>query len=145
MITKTIKSFIQFYTEEAQKYIDIIIDNKSLDYLNMQVEIEKEKEKNCSIHPNNKKNREELKIIISSFLKDNFHYVAQKFFIYNIIKDLIEDLSEKLGEKIFIQMKNFLTSDEIKSHYHNIYQKAIEEFEEGINKYKSKETGKIYN
>ena len=142
-LVNRIKSFIQFYSKEAEEYINMIIYDKSFEYLNIQVEIEKEKE--CSINPKNKKNREEFKKLISSFLKDNFYYVAQKFFVYVIIKDLIEDLCEKLEEKIFIQMKNYLLKNEFKDYYHKIYAKVIEEFEEGINKYKSPETGNIYD
>ena len=42
-------------------------------------------------------------------IKDNFFYVAQKYFIYRLIKDSLETLSEKLGQKISQKIVTFFT------------------------------------
>jgi hypothetical protein len=57
--------------------LDNILENKSLEYLDIQVKIEKDR--NISILPENKRNREDFKKLISQFIKDNFFYVAQKY------------------------------------------------------------------
>ena len=141
-IKQTIKSYIKFYSEVAENYIYMIIVNKSFEYLDLQVIVEKEK--NLSIKINNKRNREDFINLISSYLKDNFHYVAQKYLIFLVIKDLVEALTEKFEKNIFLKMKKYLLGNEVKEYYRMIYLKVIADFEERINKYKDK-NGKIYN
>ena len=107
----------------------------------MQVKIEKA---NSSINIENKRNREEFKELISNFFNDNFYYIAQKYLIFLLIKDLFEDLSEKFGKTIYKKMKIFLSSNEANDIYKNIYLRIFNKFEEKINKFKRK-NGKIYN
>lgn len=109
-IKKRIKSFIEYYKEKAQDFIDKGLKIKSLKYLDIQVKIEKIK--NNSISPKNKRNKEEFEKLISSFLNENFYYIAQKYLIYRFIKDLFENLCEKLSNTIISKMKNFLLSNE---------------------------------
>jgi len=141
-IKQKIKSYMKFYSEVAENYIYMIIVNKSFEYLDLQVIVEKEK--NLSIKINNKRNREDFINLISSYLKDNFHYVAQKYLIFLVIKDLLEALAEKFEKNIFLKMKKYLLGNEVKKYYKMIYLKVIADFEERINKYKDK-NGKIYN
>jgi len=141
-IKQTIKSYIKFYSEVAENYIYMIIVNKSFEYLDLQVIVEKEK--NLSIKINNKRNREDFINLISSYLKDNFYYVAKKYLIFLVIKDLLEALAEKFEKNIFLKMKKYLLGNEVKEYYRMIYLKVIADFEERINKYKDK-NGKIYN
>lgn len=141
-IKQKIKSYMKFYSEVAENYIYMIIVNKSFEYLDLQVIVEKEK--NLSIKINNKRNREDFINLISSYLKDNFYYVAQKYLIFLVIKDLLEALAEKFEKNIFLKMKKYLLGNEVKKYYKMIYLKVIADFEERINKYKDK-NGKIYN
>lgn len=98
-IKQKIKSYIKFYSEVAENYIYMIIVNKSFEYLDLQVIVEKEK--NLSIKINNKRNREDFINLISLYLKENFNYVAQKYLIFLVIKDLLEALTEKFEKNIF--------------------------------------------
>lgn len=119
----------------------MILERKSLEYLDMQVKIEKVR--NIPIMKENEKNRENFKEIISQFIQENLHYVAQKYLIYRFIKDILVTLSEKLGESIIKEMETFLKSNEIMSNYKKIYSSIFSEFEEDINKFKD-QIGKIY-
>ena len=87
---------------------------------------------------------DEFKQLICQFCKDNFHYIAQKYFIVLLIKELYEDLSEKLCKSIYEKMKAFLTSDELFDNFRNIYLKIFTDFEKRINEKRDKD-GKIYN
>ena len=140
-IKNRIQSYILFYSKTTKNFIDLILESKSLEYLDMQVKIEKLK--NMPILDDNKKNRENFKEIISKFLQDNFYYVAQKYLIFRFIKDIIVVLSEKLGESIIQEMEQFLMSKEIESCYNKIYLSIFSEFEEEIGKFKD-QNGKIY-
>ena len=140
-IKNIIDSHINFYRETTKKYIDQILSDYSFKYLDLQVEIEREK--NASIKNKFKRNREEFKNLISTFLEDNFYYVAQKYLVYRFIKDLFEDLSEKMAEIIYKKITEYLNSYEIIKYYKMIYMKVIEDFENEIDKYKNI-NGKIY-
>ena len=110
--------------------------------MNMQVNIEKAR--NASINIKNKKIREEFKELITCFFYDNFYYIAQKYFIFILIKDLFEDLSEKIGKIIYKKVEMFLSGDEANDSYYNIYLRIFNKFEEKINTFRDK-NGKIYN
>ena len=140
-IKNIINSHINFYRQTTKRYIDQILSDYSFKYLVLQVEIEREK--NASIKNKFKRNREEFKNLITTFLEDNFYYVAQKFLVYRFIKDLIEDLSEKMAKIIYKKITEYLNSYEIIKYYKMIYMKVIEDFEKEIDKYKNK-NGKIY-
>ena len=107
-IMNRIQSYIKFYLDETKNYVNNIIEYKSIKFLDMQVQIEKVK--NSSINIKNKRNREEFKELIRKFCNDNFYYIAQKYLIFLLIKDLLEDISEKLGSNIYKKMENFLSS-----------------------------------
>ena len=134
-ITNCIKSYISFYYQLVQKYLDNILENKSLEYLDIQVKIEKDRK--TSIMPENKRSRENFKNLISEFIKDNLFYVAQKYLIYRLIKDSFETLSEKLGQNISKKMVTFLSSYEADNGYKKIYLKVFDDFEKRLNKYRN--------
>ena len=142
IIKNTIQSYISFYLQQTQNLLNSIINTKSLKYLDMQVKIEKIK--NVSISIDYKRNQDEFKQLICQFCKENFHYVAQKYFIVLLIKDLFEDLSEKIGKNIYGKMKTMLLGDELFDNFGNIYLKIFNDFEEKINEKRGK-NGKIYN
>ena len=143
LIKNRIQLYIKFYSQITQKFIDKIIITKSCEYLQKQDDIEK-KEK-ALINIKFKRNRENFKDLISLFIKDNFYYIAQKYFIYIFIKDLLESLSERIGTTIIEKTKNYLSGKEIFKKFKKIYLEMIEYFEEEINKYGNPENLKIYN
>ena len=141
-IKNFIQSYILFYKKLSLEYFIKEIESKSYEYLDIHVKIEKDKK--TSIMPNYKRNKDEFKELIFQYCNDNFCYIAQKYFIYKIIKDIIKPLSESIGETIIDKMNNFLTSNEIIGYYRNIYLKVFSDFEAEINKFRDK-NGKIYN
>ena len=142
-VKNILRSFISFYSETVDNYIKEILDIKSLEYLDIQVKVEELTKE--SILPKYKKNREEFKKMISEFCKNNFYYVAEKFLIYRLFKDLFEILIIKLGQNIFSNIKNYLSSDEIKKYYWNIYLKIFSDYEKVVNEYKKNNNGKLYD
>ena len=136
-----IQSYIQYYSNTAEKYINMILDNESLEFLDIQVKIEKSSK--ISINQKNKRNREEFKELIFQFLKDNFDYIAQKYLIYIFTKEIFADLIEKIGSNILGKLDNILSSKEIIDDYKNIYLKIIDDFEKEIDKYRGSDK-KIY-
>ena len=143
LIKNRIQLYIKFYSQITQKFIDKIIITKSFEYLQKQDDIEK-KEK-ALINIKFKRNRENFKDLISLFIKDNFYYIAQKYFIYIFIKDLLESLSERIGTKIIEKTNEYLSGKEIIKKFKKNYLEMIEDFEEEINNYRNSENRKIYN
>ena len=141
-----LKNFIQkytsFYRKLSQDYLSNIIETKAFKFLDMQVEIEKEK--NTSIIPKYKRNKEEFEELILAFYNNNFSYIAQKYFIYRIIKDTLEPLCKNIGQILIKKLNNFLSSNRIMEFYRNIYLKVFSDFEKEINKFRDN-NGKIYN
>ena len=117
-----IKNFIQSYILLCHKltknFMNGILEEKSLEYLDME--------------------------LLYKFCKDNFYFLAQKYFTYRLIKDLFKAFAEKLGKQIYLRLDYFLTSNEIMEDYRKIYLKIFEDFEEDINKFRDV-NGKIYN
>ena len=142
IIKNIIQQYNSFYSQQTQNYLNGILDTKSLKYLDMQIKIEKIK--NVSLSTNCKRDMDEFKQLICQFCKENFHYIAQKYFIVLLIKELFEDLSEKFCKSIYEKMKVFLTGDELFDNFRNIYLKIFTDFEKRINEKRDKE-GKIYN
>ena len=108
----------------------------------MQVNVEKKFE--SSIKSENKRNKKDFKNLISQFLKDNFHFVAQKYLIFLLLRDVIQDLSEKLNLNLTLKLENFLQSKDVQDDYRNIYLSIFENFEKTINQYRDM-NGNIYN
>ena len=82
--------------------------------------------------------------MISEFCKNNFCYVAQKYLIYRLFKDLFEVFIIKLKQNILSNITNYLSSDEIKEDYWNIYLKIFSDYERVVNEYKNN-NGKLYD
>ena len=101
----------------------------------MQVNIEKIK--NVSIKSKNKKNRDELRQLITHILKDNFYYLAQKYFIYKFINNLFEVHIEIIEKIILEKIDDILENDnEIIKDYKSIYLKIFEKFEKKVDNYR---------
>ena len=136
-----IQSYIKFYSDKTKDYINNIIDTVSLKFLDMQVKFEKMK--GISIQIRNKRNREDFKELINSFLMSNFYYVAQRYLIYRFMKDIFEDLSQKLVSNILEKITNILLNNDININYRNIYLKTLDDFSKIMDGYRNKDN-KIY-
>ena len=134
-IKNQIKNLIKIYYEISKNYINQLLNNKSLEYLDLQVNIERFN--NSSIIPELKRNRNDFQKLISKSLKQNYYFIAQKYSFYRLIHDLLILLTDQLKNNIFKKMQNFLEEDEeMKEYYKNIAIKILEDFEEDIEKYK---------
>ena len=101
----------------------------------MQVNIERLK--NASIKSRNKKNSDELKKLITQFLKDNFYYLGQKYIIYKYINILFEYFIEIIEKIILEKIDDILKNDyEINNDYKSIYLKMFEEYEQIVDSFR---------
>ena len=115
-----IQKYISFYKTKTMQFIDPILEEKSLDFLDMQVKIEKES--NQSIDIGNKKRKDDFKEIINNFLKSNFYYISQKYLLFKLFSDLNESYYIEL-EKIMneIIIKNLENNNSV-----NLFEKKYE-------------------
>ena len=131
IVNRFIRLSINSYLDSTQTYINEILIEKSLNYLDMQVYIERLK--NISILNNNKLNREKIKKLISQFLKDNFYFLGQKYVIYTYINNFFKDLTGNFVKIIKKIINNILEQDvNIQNEYSNIYTKTFENFEKKL-------------
>ena len=141
-ISDYIESCIKLYIQITNNLIKEILDNKSLEFLDLQVYVEQMK--NASINSKNKKNRNDLKQLITLFLKDNFYFLAQKYLIYKYINNLFEDFIEIIEKITLEKIDNILENDyDINNDYQKIYLKIFEEFEKNVDSYRD-ENKQIY-
>ena len=135
IIREYIQSCIKLYTQVTENLINNILDKISLEILDMQVDIERLK--NASIKPRNKKNRDELKQLITQFLKDNFYHLGQKYLIYKFINNLFGYFIEIIGKLILEKIEDILENNyEIKNDYKSIYLKMFEEYEQIVDSFR---------
>lgn len=142
LIKNNIRDFLNFYSEKIDQFINTISNNKSLEFLDIQVKVEYLK--NNSIASKNKRNKEDFQNLIHIFLRDNFGYIAQKYLIYSLIKDSFENFSEQIGTIISEKINNILECEKIIADYRNIYFKIFGEFESYVDTFRNK-NNKIYN
>ena len=88
-ISNFIENFIKFYKKTAKDIIEPILEDKELEYLDIQAKKEI-KEFGKSINVENKNDKKDFKYIIETFLNNNFYYISQKYIIYRLITDVCE-------------------------------------------------------
>ena len=130
-----IQEYIEYYKILTNKIIEPILDNKSINFLDMQAKHEKKYSK--SIKKENKNDKVKFKEIIKNFLENNFYYISQKYLIYKLIEDFFipfaEALEKTINEIIYEQSKDLIKK---------IYDSVFDEFR--LNVYKKFVNGKIY-
>ena len=136
--SKIIQRYSQDYKKDTIKIIEPIINDKAIEYLNMQVKKEKFQFKKCLEHKHIS-NKEDFIEIINRFLTDNFYYISQKYIIYKVIIDAIEKIEEYTENKIDEIIKNHLREENF---FQDIFSKKYEDLEQKINSFKK--NGKIY-
>ena len=141
-VDTNIQQYINFYELETKKFINSILSEKTIEYLDFQVGIEKKEGKNIKI--DNKNTKENFNQIIENFLKNNFHFIAQKHYLDCINKDISESFIKYIGDEI-IKKVEFLLKNESEHLFKNIYKKKFEDFENMINNNYRKNNNNIYN
>ena len=130
-----IQEYIEYYKILTNKIIEPILDNKSINFYDMQAKHEKKYSK--SIKKENKNDKVKFKEIIKNFLENNFYYISQKYLIYKLIEDFFipfaEALEKTINEIIYEQSKDLIKK---------IYDSVFDEFR--LNVYKKFVNGKIY-
>jgi len=134
-IISNIKKYINFYESITKKLIECIRYDKTIEYLDFQVEIEKKEGRN--IKRENKNNKENFEEIIVNFLNNNFRFIAQKHYLDCIEKDIseifIKDIEEEITKKVKAILKN-----ESRDLFIKIYKKKFEDFKNWINEFNDK-------
>ena len=128
LLTNFIDGYIGFYKNETQKIIDSIKDKKAIKYLNAQAIIEKTKETNLKMK--NKCDKNEFIQIIQTNLENIFYYIAQKFFIYQLIFEFCNYFSEIMFENLNKTILHILNGPEATYLFERVYQQKIEDLRE---------------
>ena len=126
MISDYINSYIEFYKNNAKNFINDILSEKSLKYLDKQAKIEKyEFKQNISIQ--NKNNENDFNNIIETFLTDNFNFLTQKYIIYRLITDVRESFSEKVEKEINLIVEEILKQNDAHNWSKDIYDRKFDD------------------
>ena len=139
-INEYIKEYINNYKNLSGETIKPILDEKSLDYLDMQVI--KEKESAESIKEENKNTKKDFIKIITGFLSSNFYYISQIYLFYKLLLEIKEPFSEQLKKKMNEIIETNLKKNSSKKLIENTFDKIFEKFKERI--YENSKNGKIY-
>jgi len=137
-LIQSIKNCVRLCVSDYKKitnknYLDEILNKKSFEFLQLQVNVEQEK--NGSIKSINKKNKKGFKELIFKFLRDNFYFIAQKYLIYKFIIDIFEDLAEQLEIIAIKKIDTILEKGDLINCYRNIYVNIFTELEKKIAEY----------
>ena len=136
-LSNDINDFIENYKIIESEFVSPIKEIKAIDYLDKQAKIEK---KYSNISVEYKKNKNDFINIIETYLRNNFLYITQKYFIYRIINDIIEGFSEKVEKEINDIIVTILNNEpKIFELYEEIYQQKIEDLNAIIQKFFNEE------
>jgi hypothetical protein len=141
-VIANIKQYIEFYERETNKFINSLLNDKIIEYLDFQVGIEKKQENN--IKRENKNTKKDFNDIISIFLNNNFNFIAQKHYLHCIKKDISESFTNYIGEEI-IKNVEVLLKDDSEDLFKSIYKKKFSDFNNWINNNYRKNNNNIYN
>ena len=143
-LSENIDTFINYYKKEANQLIAPVLYKKAINYLNVQAILEKSK--NINLKVDDKCNKKEFESIIENNLRNNFYYMAQKYFIYQLINEFCDSFSEKVAQKDNEVVKTILNETEIYYFYKDIYRQKFMNLEKKIRKcYINKEYEKMGN
>ena len=110
-LIKPIRDFINLCEQNSRILIEPVIDSYILNFMNYQKEIQKQK--NININPKNIRNSEQMKYYIKIYLYNNYKYIMQKHFIYNVLFqkygffcDYFQKELDYLSEQIIFNLDN---------------------------------------
>ena len=133
IIQKNSYDFIQFYNKYINKLIEPIIKSFAVDFLDYQVEIQKQKNKEIKLQ--NKKTIKEFSEIITNFLNDNFNYLAQVYYIFNIIPSYCPNLSKSFEKHLNELTKKLLNNSRVKERINECFINKFRNFQRRVNKF----------
>ena len=95
-LNKHFKELIEYTNNDIINYMNIksLIKEKTIELLNEQVQLEKKYNTNMLVE--NKRDLDEFEISIESGLKENFIYLAQRYYISFIIENIYPNLVDSL-------------------------------------------------
>ena len=133
IIQKNSYDFIQFYNKYINKLIEPVIKSFAVDFLDYQVEIQKQKNKEIKLQ--NKKTIKEFSEIITNFLNDNFNYLAQVYYIFNIIPSYCPNLSKSFEKHLNELTKKLLNNSRVKERINECFINKFRNFQRRVNKF----------
>lgn len=105
-------NFIRIFNNKVDEIINPILKEKSNILLNFQVE--EEKKYNRHIPISKKRNFDEFKATTEEFLKSNFYYIYQKYYMNFIINEICTQFTDSLVNKLNDKIeKELIEKDEI--------------------------------
>ena len=125
------KKFLNIYIQDYKTFTKTIVnkkflEEKSIEFLDKQVN--KEIKKNQNIDIENKNNKVNFINIIQTFLNNNFYFIGQKYLIYRLITDVFNSFSNDISRETNNQIGNIINqNNEIKEMFKDIYIKKIED------------------
>ena len=137
--------YIQFYNKFVNTLIEPVLKPFSVDFLDYQVEIQKQKNKEIKLV--NKKTIKEFSEMISNFLNHNFYYLAQVYYIYNIIPQYYPNMAQNFETALNNLTKFLLNNSRIKERINECFVNKFKQFQKVVYKfYNNKNTnGSTYD
>ena len=133
IIQKNSYEFIQFYNKYINGLIEPVIKSFAVDFLDYQVEIQKQKNKEIKLQ--NKKTIKEFSEIITNFLNNNFYYLAQVYYIFNIIPQYCPSLSKSFEKHLNQLTKALLNNSRVKERINECFLNKFRHFQRKVNKF----------
>ena len=135
IIQKNCYDFIKFYNNYSNDLIEPVLKPFSINFLDYQVEIQKQANKEIKLQ--NKKNIKEFSELISIFLTHNYYYLAQIYFIYNLISTYCPKLSKSFEIHFNELTKTLISSRKINEKINDCFLKKFKEFQKRVNNFYS--------
>lgn len=127
---KTVKEMMQFYKLQVKNIIKNFVSQKAEEFIDIQVNIEKDKKKNIQIK--NKRTLKQFQKTTEVFLKHNFYYVWQKYIVYYILEfcqkenSYLDEFEKNLNSLIQIIFER----DDIMHRFRDLLRRKTEELQD---------------
>ena len=112
------------------KIIDMVKEEKAIDYLNAQAITEKSKQMNMNVI--NKCDKAEFIEIITEVLQNNFYYISQKFYIYRFLDMYYNNVSQFILNKFNNMAKDIILEPKYEQNFEIVYKEKINNLRERI-------------
>ena len=129
--------YIQYYNKYVNSVIEPVLKSFSVDFLDYQVEIQKQKNKEIKLM--NKKTIKEFSETTSNFLNQNFYYLAQVYYIYNIIPQYYPNLAKCFERTINNLTRILLNNSRIKERINECFVNKFKQFQKRVYKFYNNE------
>lgn len=129
-LSKYLYEFINYYKNETMKILDMVKEEKAIDYLNAQAITEKSKQMNMNVI--NKCDKAEFIEIITEVLQNNFYYISQKFYIYRFLDMYYNNVSQFILNKFNNMAKDIILEPKYEQNFEIVYKEKINNLRERI-------------